>query len=481
MLADQLSHMDSAFLSLESPATPMHTAGVVIFDGKVPFHQIYALIDERLHLVPRFTQRVAGVPMGLGRPFWVPDPNFELSYHLRHGALPPPGDDDQLCAYAARLISRPLDRSRPLWELYVVEGLEHDRSALVAKTHHAMVDGMSSMDLATAIFDFTEDPQRTEPGRIERPSRMPSSAELVAAALRRHVEDVGGAGSTVSAAIRAPQKLAEVAVSAASAAAGAATSMVRLAPSSPLNTSGPGLQRRFAIVRSTLQTFKDIKNVAEATVNDVVLAVCADALGRLLRARGEPTEGSSLKAMVPVSVRSEEQRGALGNEITAVFPELPIGKMPPLDRLSLVHDQLAGIKESRKAVGADLLVGLTKWAPPTLHSMAARAATRARLMNVVISNVPGPQVPLYSCGVKMMEPYAVIPLSRGQSLSIGVTSYLGGIFFGLNADRDAHPDLDQLARYVEESIGELAKGASEGTSEAVTPAETEIAVGSEED
>lgn len=219
--------------------------------------------------------------------------------------------------------------------------------------------------------------------------------------------------------------------------------------------------------------------MGNATVNDVILTVCADALGKLFRSRGERTEGRALRAMVPVSVRGESREAATGNEVTAVFPELPIGTMRSTDRLKLVHDQLAGIKDSKQALGADRIVNLSRWAPPTLHAMAARAGAGARMMNVVISNVQGPQAPLYTCGVKMLEPYAVIPLAESQSLSIGVTSYNGGIFFGLNADRDAHPDLEQLARYIDESIRELTKAASELTSEDITNAETQYAVGSE--
>lgn len=455
----------------------MHTAGVVVFEGAPPFETVYKTIESRLHLVPRFTQRIVEVPFNLGPPFWVDDPNFDLSFHLRHAALPRPGTDEQLCDYAARLIARQLDRTRPLWEIYVIEGLEEGRSAIVAKTHHAMVDGLSSMDLATVLFDFTQKPQEAPPGQVVRPSRLPSRAELIAEALKRQAGSLGDLGTAVRSVASAPGRVF------AGGTLGAVTSFVgsiiKPAPPSPLNVK-PGLSRRYAIVRSTLQTFKDIKNVAGATVNDVILTVCADALGKLFRSRGEPTEGRRLRAMVPVSVRGESQSAVTGNEVAAVFPELPIGTMRSTDRLKLVHDQLADIKDSKAALGADLIVNLTRWAPPTLHAMAARAGAGARMMNVVISNVPGPQVPLYTCGVKMLEPYAVIPLAESQSLSIGVTSYNGGIFFGLNADRDAHPDLEQLARYIDESIRELEKAASELTSEEITSAETQYAVGSEE-
>lgn len=474
MLAEQLSPLDSVFLAAESPNTPMHTGGVVIFEAPLSFRDVFDTIEARLHLVPRFTQRIAEVPLGLGHPFWVDDPSFDLSFHLRHAALPSPGSDEQLCNFASRLIARELDRSKPLWELYVVDGLEGPRSAMVIKTHHAMVDGISSMDIATALFDFTPEHQNPDPPPpTRRPSSLPSQLELMSKALLSQTRNVRDLGTAIQMAAAGPRRLLE----AAGLMASAATSLLRPASPSILNV-GPGLHRRYAIVRSTLQTFKDIKNVAGATVNDVILTVCADALGKLFRSRDEPTEGRSLKVMVPVSVRSEADRMALGNDITAMFCDLPIGKMAPFDRLKVIHDQLADIKDAKQAVAADMLVNLTRWSPPTLHSLAARLGVRARLMNTVISNVPGPQVPLYSCGVKMLEPYAVIPLAHGQSLSIGITSYNGGIFFGLNADRDANPDLDQLARYIHESIGELEKAASEVSSQGVTPAETEFAVAS---
>lgn len=476
MSPEQLSHLDALFLHIERANTPMHTAGVVIFEGTVPFQRVYETVESRLHLVPRFAQRIIEVPLRLGHPFWAADPNFDLSYHLRHAALPPPGTDEQLCNFAARLISRPLDRSRPLWEVYVVEGLEDGRSALVAKTHHAMVDGLSSMDLATALFDFTEESPAMPPGKIDRPSGLPSWIDLLRLAAGGRAKEMTDVAGALRAAAAAPRRVLEGARSSAVSALSAAASMLRPAPPTTLNV-GPGLHRRYAIVRSTLQTFKDVRKAGNATVNDVVLAVCADALGRLFRDRGERTEGRSLRVMVPVSVRDESQGKALGNALAPVFPDLPIGKMKPIDRLRLIHDQMADIKESRQALSADLLVNLTRWAPPTLHSLAARLGSRARLMNTLISNVPGPQIPLYSCGVKMLEPYAVIPLARGQSLAIGVTSYNGGIFFGLNSDRDAMPDLPRLALHIDEAIGDLEKAAAEHSSSRVTHAETEIAVG----
>ncbi|MCA1838872.1 MAG: wax ester/triacylglycerol synthase family O-acyltransferase [Actinobacteria bacterium] len=479
MVGQQLSPLDNLFLNLERPHTPMHTAGVVVFEGTAPFAKVFETIAARLHLVPRFMQRIAEVPYGLGYPFWVDDPGFDLSYHLRHSALPSPGNDEQLCDYAARLISRPLDRSRPLWELYVIDGLKGGRSAIVSKTHHAMVDGLSSMDLATVLLDFEPDPPAMTSGKTRNAEPFPSTITLVQAGLSKQLDQLVQTVSGLKLAVTSPKAMLEGVGSTASKLASSAASLLKPARSSPLNT-GPGLHRRYAIVRSTLQTFKDIKNAAPGvTVNDVILAVCSDALGRLFRDRGEATEAKNLRVMVPVSVRDESQKMALGNEVAAVFPDLPIGKMPAFDRLKLIHEEMAEIKDSGQAVGADLLVNITRWAPPTLHAMAARLGTRARLMNTVISNVPGPQIPLYSCGQKMLEPYAVIPLSQGQSLAIGVTSYNGGIFFGMNADRDAHPDLKTLASHIAHAISELEKAALDRSAK-VTHAQTSTAVGSGE-
>lgn len=475
----QLSPLDTMFLNIERPNTPMHTAGVIIFEGAAPFQKVYETIEARLPLVPRFLQRIVHVPFGLGYPFWADDPNFDLSYHLRHSALPAPGTDEQLCDYASRLISRPLDRSKPLWEIYCIDGLSGGRSAIVSKTHHAMVDGLSSMDLATVLLDFEAEPAEAPKKLRPKVKPLPSNNELILTSIRRQLGQFRGAAGTARGAVAAPLRMIEAAREGAGALFTTATSMIKPAPLSPLNV-GPGLHRRYALVRSTLQTFKDIKNAADATVNDVILAVCADALGKLFRSRGEPSEARSLRVMVPVSVRDTSKTMALGNEVAAIFPDLPIGKMKPFDRLTLISSQMSDIKDSNQAVGADLLVNITRWAPPTLHAMASRVGTRARLMNTVISNVPGPQLPLYSCGQKMLEPYAVIPLSQGQSLSIGVTSYNGGIFFGLNADRDAHPDLKKLARFIGESIQELEEAAAEHSPE-VTHALTEVAVGGGKD
>lgn len=475
MLDSQLSPIDSLFLHIERPNTPMHIAGVVTFAGSSEFQEVYEMIESRLHLVPRFTQRIMPVPFGLGLPFWADDPDFDLSYHLRHAALPQPGTDEQLCEFASRLLSRPLDRSKPLWELYVIDGLKGDRSAIVSKTHHAMIDGLASMDLATVLLDFSPEVQRVTPPRKKRVTRLPSGAELVQASLAIQARDVMDVGKAVRTAASAPGKLFEVAKESLDAVTTTASSLIRPAKPSVLN-SGPGLHRRFAMVRSTLQTFKDVKDGAGATVNDVILSVCADALGRLFRRRGEPTEGKSLRVMVPVSIRTEGDKGTLGNEVTSMFPDLPIGKMKPLDRLQLISAQMLEIKESGQAVGAELLVNLTRWAPPNLHAAAARLGARARLMNTVISNVPGPQIPLYSCGQQMQEPYAVIPLSQGQTLAIGVTSYNGGIFFGLNADRETHPDLQRLASFIRDSISELETAIGDLDRE-VTHADTVVSVG----
>lgn len=476
MLDSQLSPIDSLFLHIERPNTPMHIAGVCTFEGSSSFQDVYEMIESRLHLVPRFTQRILQVPLGLGLPFWADDPDFDLSYHLRHAALPTPGTNDQLCEFAARILSRPLDRAKPLWEFYVIDGLEDGRSAIISKTHHAMIDGLASMDLATVLLDFSPEMQVVTPPKRKKVQKLPSQAELIQASLALQARDLMDVGKAVRVAASAPRKLFEGAKESAEAVATTAVSLVRPAKPSVLNT-GPGLHRRYAMVSSTLQTFKDIKNASGATVNDVILSVCADALGKLFRRRGERTEGRSLRVMVPVSVRTEAEKSALGNEVTSMFPDLPIGKMKSLDRLKVVSSQMREIKESGQAVGAELLVNLTRWAPPNLHAAAARLGARARLMNTVISNVPGPQLPLYSCGQQMLEPYAVIPLSRGQTLAIGVTSYNGGIFFGLNADRDAHPDLQRLAAFIDESITELEKAVSESDPQ-VTHADTVFSVGS---
>jgi diacylglycerol O-acyltransferase / wax synthase len=459
---DRLSGLDSSFLHLERDSAHMHVAGCIVFEGVAPtYDELVAHIVSRLHLVPRYRQRLAFVPFGQGRPVWVDDPYFNVRFHVRHTALPSPGDEEQLKRLAGRVFSQALDRSRPLWEIWLVEGLCDDRFALLSKTHHALVDGISGVDIFTVLLDASAEPVPVAPADQEWVARpLPSSAQLLADALLERAtvpaEVVRGARAT----LRGPRRVAARAGRALGGVGAIAKAGLTPAPTSPLNVRiGP--HRRFTWVRGDLAQFKAIKNALGGTVNDVVLASVTGALGRYLRSHGEPTENMVLKAMVPVSVRAEVERGALGNRVAAMWAPLPIGISDPVQRLLTISRSMDGIKESGQAVGAQVLTELTGFAPPTIMAQAARLQARQRMFNLVVTNVPGPQYPLYMIGRRMEATFPMVPLAENQAVGIAIMSYNGQLNFGLNSDYDAVPDLELLAEELRGAIEELATAAGE--------------------
>jgi diacylglycerol O-acyltransferase len=459
---DRLTGLDSSFLHLERDAAHMHVAGCMLFDGRAPaYDELVAQIVSRLHLVPRYRQRLAFVPLNQGRPVWVDDPHFNVGFHVRHTSLPRPGGDDQLKRLAGRVFSQALDRSRPLWEIWLVEGLAEDRFALLSKTHHALVDGVSGVDIATVLFDSSPDPMPVAPPEHEWvPRPLPSSAQLLADALLERATVPAEIARGVRATLRGPRHVAGRLGHAMGGVGAVARAGLQAAPASSLNVRiGP--HRRFTWVRGDLQAFKAVKNALGGTVNDVVLTAVAGALGRYLRMHGEPTEDVVLKAMVPVSIRAEVERGALGNRVAAMWAPLPIGLTDPVQRLLTISHSMEGIKESGQAVGAQVLTELTGFAPPTIMAQAARLQARQRMFNLVVTNVPGPQFPLYMLGRQLDAMFPMVPLAENQALGIAIMSYNGQLNFGLNADYDALPDLEALADELRASIDELAAEAGE--------------------
>ncbi len=469
-MADRLSPLDASFLYMEDRTTPMHVGGVAIFDlpkRGFDYARLVRLISERLVLVPRYRQKVRWVPGHLANPVWIDDPDFDITYHVRQSALPKPGTDAQLRELVARLQSRPLDRERPLWELYLVEGLSDHRIALVTKTHHAVVDGIGAIDIGSVLLDLSPEPRETSRQRWD-PAAAPTSAELVGGALvdwlRRPAYVVDAARTTALATITDVRRVADAAGRTLNGLFSAARSQARGAPTSPLNAE-IGEQRRYGTAATSLEDYKLIRKAHGGTVNDVVLAVVAGALRTWLLTRGERvTPATSVRAMVPVSVRAPladdgdgQSEQATGNRIASYFVELPVGEPDPVVRLSQVSYEMEAHKAAQQFVGAEALIGLTGFAPPTLHAAAARLASdwSRRVFNTVVTNVPGPQFPLYAAGARMRSMYPVVPLAKGQAVSIGITSYDGGVYYGLNADRDAMPDVDVLAQCIEEALGEL--------------------------
>jgi diacylglycerol O-acyltransferase / wax synthase len=462
MANDRLTGLDASFLHLEDDAAHMHVAAVMVFDGEPPhIDEIAEGIGARLHLVPRYRQKLAFVPFGQGRPRWVDDPHFNLRYHVRHTALPEPGTEEQLKRLAGRVFSQRLDRDKPLWEMWVVEGLDGgDRFAVLSKTHHALVDGVSGIDIMSVLFDTKPEPDALPPAEEKRwlPAPTPSGAQLLAEALVERATVPSEVVRGARALVRGPRRIAETALGSASGVASMVRAGLRPAPKTPYNEHiGP--HRRFTWVRMQLADVKAIKNSLGGTVNDVMLATVAGALRRHLLRRGFDVTGVELKVMVPVSVRPQEARGALGNQVAAMMAPLPVGIEQPVERMERISDSMAHLKSGGQAVGAQVLTELTGFAPPNIMSQAARVVARQRMFNLVVTNVPGPQFPLYMMGRRLDGLFPMVPLAPNQALGIAIMSYNGTINFGLVGDFDLMSDLDDLAGDLHASLVELAEAA----------------------
>jgi WS/DGAT/MGAT family acyltransferase len=459
-----LSGLDASFLHLEQDRAHMHVAACALFKGAPPSHaELLEAIESRLHLVPRYRQRLAFVPLGQGRPVWVDDPHFQAHYHVRHTALPKPGGERELIRLTGRVFSQALDRGKPLWEVWLVEGLSDGGFAILSKTHHALVDGISGVDILSVLFDSSAEPMPVAPPEHEWvPAPVPSDAQLLVDALLERATVPREMVRGIRAALRGPRSVAKAVGTCLAGIGALAWSGLRPAPPSPFNVEiGP--HRRFTWVRGDLDQFKAIKNTLGGTVNDVVLTVVAGALGRYMRLHGEATDDVVLRAMVPVSVRADIERGALGNRVAAMWAPLPVGIDDPVQRLRHIAAAMQEIKESGQAVGAQVLAGLSGFAPATIMTQAARLQARQRLFNLVVTNVPGPQVPLYVLGREMDAIYPMVPLAQNTALGIAIMSYNGQLNFGLAADYDALTDLETLSEELAASIEEIAAAAAAGT------------------
>ncbi len=451
---ERLSVLDEMFLHLENQTSHMHVGAVIKFEGPPPdFQEFLDMARLRLQKVPRFRQKLRTVPFGLGRPVWVDDTHFNLEYHIRHTALPPPGNDEKLKALAARIMSQRLDRSKPLWEIWFVEGLADGGFAHISKTHHALVDGISGADVMSVILDLTPEPEQLEPDNWI-PEPEPTPDQLLAEALRERLTSPAEVIRTAQSTAMDPRRLPNRFVEAARAIGAFVGGSLDFAPETTLNQPiGP--HRRFETVLSNLDDFKHIKNSLGGTVNDVVLATTAGGLRHLLKNRGERVEELELRAMVPVSVRADQDRSALGNQVASMWAPLPVFEEDPVARLRWVTEKMKDLKESGQAVGAQLLTSIGEWAPPTVLAQASRLVSRQRAYNLVVTNVPGPQFPLYCLGREMKEVYPVVPLTNNTTIVVGLFSYNGAICWGILGDYDAAKDLGVLAEGVEKSVAEL--------------------------
>jgi diacylglycerol O-acyltransferase / wax synthase len=487
----QLSGLDASFLYLETPSQFGHVSSLSIFarpedePDYEPFRSWRAQIARRLDLLEPLRRRLRSVPFGLDHPFWIEDPDFDLDFHVRHTAVPPPGSDGQLADLVSRIIARPLDRSRPLWETYVVEGLPHERFAVLTKLHHATIDGASGAELLTLMLDSSpEGDELPEPDHEWKPDPVPSDPEMILRAIpglmRKPARGVVLTARTARQFGRATRNPAMVAAAnqVRSGLRGPLGRVLNLGrertgeaevvgplpslspPPTPFNAAiSP--HRRFAFRSTSLDMVKAVKNAAGASVNDVVMAVCAGGLRTWLEGH-EALPDRPLTAMIPVSIRTGQETERWSNRVSAIFASLPTDEPDPLRRIEQVHAAMAGAKELFDAVPADSLTDFASFPPPAVFSLAVRTATRLTArgrtpVNVVISNVPGPREPLYAAGAQLLHYYPVSTIVDGQGLNITVQSYLGTLDFGLVASRELIPDLWDLLDAIVDDLEGLAK------------------------
>jgi diacylglycerol O-acyltransferase len=460
----RMSPQDASFLHVEDANNHMHIASVAIFEGPAPaIEDIRMMIQGKLPLVPRYRQKVRFVPMDLGRPVWVDDPHFNLSFHVRHTALPAPGGEAELRNLVGRVMSQQLDRNRPLWESWVVEGLEDGHWALLSKTHHCMVDGVSGTDLLTVVLDKDVQPDPPIPDTW-RPNPEPTRVQLAAQALAERAISPYEMVRSVRSSLRAPRQVLET-LSDTGRGVLSMRNVARAATPSESTLVGPiGPHRRYAWARTQLSDVKTVKTALGGTINDVVLAVITNGFRELLLSRGEAVDGRVVRSLVPVSVRRPGEKGTYNNRVSAMFADLPVGISDPVERLSSIRSQMDHLKESKQAVAGEVLTSLEGFAPPMLLALGTRLAARMpqRNINTVTTNVPGPQVQLYAAGRPMVEAFPYVPLMGWVRIGVAIFSYQGQLTFGVTGDYDTTEDIDVLCRGVEDGLAALLKAVEGG-------------------
>jgi diacylglycerol O-acyltransferase / wax synthase len=464
-----MSPLDASFLFVENDTTPMHIGGVAIFDGPRPTHdELVSRIEAKLAMVPRYRQKVRFLPLNVGRPGWVDDTHFNIEYHVRRTGLPAPGGRPELDNLVGRVMSQHLDRARPLWEMWAVEGLDEGRWAMVSKVHHCMVDGVSSTDLMSVVFDA--DAVSPPPVVIPwLPSREPRGAELLVQSLVGAMSPVGQLTGLLEA-LRSPQTALRTGVETVRVLTGMAAKL--LPPARPSSLTGSiGPHRRWTSAHASLADMKLARLALGGTINDVVLAAITKGFRDLLISRGEMGEGRPVRTLVPVSVRAAHERGTYNNRVSAVFVDLPVAREDPLGRLADIRGQMDGIKESKGALAGERLANLSGFAPPMLLAAGQRLAASIpqQALHTATTNVPGPQHPLYFAGRRLLESSPFVPVLASVRTVIGIFSYDGGVHFGITGDYDSVPDIDVLRRGIESGVDELvaaaraAQGAANGS------------------
>ncbi len=457
---ERLSPLDAGFLHIEDGVTHMHIGSVSIMEGPPPAYEAFRdRVSAKLPMVRRYRQVVRSVPLDLGRPVWADDPYFNVEYHIRHTALPAPGNDGQLQNLVGRVMAQQLDRARPLWEMWVVEGLSEDRWAIISKVHHCMVDGVAGSELLGLILDPEPDPPEVQ-STPWIPELPPAAWELAVDAVTSTLTSPFEMGWLVRAQTRLPRRLLGVASETMSAVLATASAM-RSPTTSSLN--GPiGPHRRWVPAAVTVADIKAVRNHFGGTFNDVVLALISGGFRDLLLKRGESAE-LPLRSLVPVSVRGRDDSGRavgdgqLANRVSAVFADLPVHLEDPVERLRTISAQMSDLKDSKQALAGEVLSSLSGFAPPMLLSLAGRLGTKARqsTINTVTTNVPGPQIPLYAAGRRMLEVYPYVPLGIQMRIAVAIFSYDGKVTFGVTGDFDGAPDVDVLAEGVQRAMSDL--------------------------
>ena len=456
---ERLHTLDAEFLHLEDGVGHLHIAGISVFEGPPATEaELTALLAAKLHLIPRYRQRVRSVPLELGRPVWVDDPHFNLAYHLRYTALPAPGDDAALCRLMGRLMSQALDPDRPLWEIWLVEGLADGRWALIFKVHHCMVDGIAGVGLLTALLDI--DPDAPLPD-VEpwTPAPEPSGASMVLGAWTGLAGDVVDRFRELPAMALHPARTAHALLSGIEGLTGFVRHLGSTPPLAIEGTIGP--HRAWAHSAVRLQDVKDVGHAFGGTVNDVVLAAVTQGYRELLRAHGDATEGAVVRSLVPVSVRHDDGEGIPDNRISAMLIELPVDIDDPVERLRAVHERMADLKASHMAESGEWVTSAGDLAPPMVVGTLSRLATRVmhqmpqRSVTTVTTNVPGPQFPLYCLGRRMVEHLPFVPITHGVRVGTAILSYDGQVSFGVTGDYDSVPDVSVLADGIVAGVDEL--------------------------
>ncbi|UXA19339.1 wax ester/triacylglycerol synthase family O-acyltransferase [Mycobacterium sp. SMC-4] len=464
-MVTRLSAADASFFRLENSSTPMYVGSLQILRkprNGLSYETLLNTVERRLPQIPRYRQKVREVKFGLARPVWIDDRDFDITYHIRRSALPSPGSDAQLHDLIARLAARPLDKSRPLWEMYLVEGLSKGRLAIYTKSHQSLVNGMTALEIGHVIADRTQKPPEFGED-IWIPAREPSDGQLLFGALGEWITRPTAQAAAMRSALTETVTNTGELIDLGRRVADVARTVARgTAPNSPLNAT-VSRNRRFSVASGSLDEFRLIKNRYDCDINDVVLAVVAGALRNWLLSRGEPVSATStVRAMAPMSVYADAELdstapGQAVNDVAPFLVDLPVGEANPVVRLSQIAHATESHPTASSLVDARSIVTLSGFAPPTLHAMGVRVATNfsARLFNLLITNVPGAQKQMYIAGTKLLETYAVPPLLHNQALAIGVTSYNGMLYFGINADRDAMSDVDMVPSLMQEALDEL--------------------------